>query len=118
MKLNSNKRIHLMVDVVKMALVIAISMGLVSLIVFAVSDEPWNAIYNFFIGPFISTRRIGNIIEAASPLMFTALGVIIIFGAGQFSMISEGSFFIGTCGAMIVAITCPMPAGIDRKSVV
>ena len=44
MKLNSNKRIHLMVDVVKMALVIAISMGLVSLIVFAVSDEPWNAI--------------------------------------------------------------------------
>lgn len=112
MKLNSNKRIHLMVDVVKMALVIAISMCLVSLIVFAVSDDPWNAIYNFFIGPFVSTRRIGNIIEAASPLMFTALGVIIIFGAGQFSMISEGAFFIGTCGAMVVAITCPLPAGV------
>jgi len=112
MKLNSNKRIHLMVDAVKMALIIAISCALVSLIVFAVSDDPGNAIYNFFIGPFTSLRRIGNIVEAASPLMFTALGVIIIFGAGQFSMISEGSFFIGTCGAMIVAITCPMPAGI------
>lgn len=112
MKLNSNKRIHLIVDLVKMAMIIAISCALVSLIVFAVSDEPGNAIYNFFIGPFTSLRRIGNIIEAASPLMFTALGVIIIFGAGQFSMISEGSFFIGTCGAMIVAITCPMPAGL------
>ena len=112
MKLNSNKRIHLLVDMVKMTLIIAISCALVSLIVFAVSDDPGNAIYNFFIGPFTSLRRIGNIVEAASPLMFTALGVIIIFGAGQFSMISEGSFFIGTCGAMIVAITCPMPAGI------
>ena len=112
MKLNSNKRIHLLVDMVKMTLIIAISCALVSLIVFAVSDDPGNAIYNFFIGPFTSLRRIGNIVEAASPLMFTALGVIIIFGAGQFSMISEGSFFIGTCGAMIVAIACPMPAGL------
>lgn len=112
MKLNSNKRIHLLVDMVKMTLIIAISCALVSLIVFAVSEDPGNAIYNFFIGPFTSLRRIGNIVEAASPLMFTALGVIIIFGAGQFSMISEGSFFIGTCGAMIVAIACPMPAGL------
>ncbi|MFQ7877915.1 hypothetical protein [Enterocloster sp.] len=46
----------------------------------------------------------GNIIEAASPLMFTALAVIIIFGSGQFSMIAEGSFFIGITGAMVVAI--------------
>lgn len=112
MKLNSNKRIHLLVDAVKMALIIAISCALVSLIVFAVSDDPGNAIYNFFIGPFTSLRRVGNIIEAASPLMFTALGVIIIFGAGQFSMISEGSFFIGTAGAMVVAITLQLPAGL------
>lgn len=112
MKTNSNKRIHLLVDTVKMALIIVIACALVSLIVFAVSDDPWNAIYNFFVGPFTTLRRIGNVVEAASPLMFTALGVIIIFGAGQFSMISEGSFFIGTAGAMIVAITCKLPAGI------
>ena len=37
MKANSNKRIHLIVDMVKMAMIIAISCGLVSLIVFAVS---------------------------------------------------------------------------------
>lgn len=112
MKNNSNKRINLLVDGAKMALIIAIACGLVSLIVFAVSEDPWNAIYNFFVGPFTTLRRAGNIVEAASPLMFTALGVIIIFGAGQFSMISEGSFFIGTAGAMIVAITCQLPSGI------
>lgn len=112
MKNNSNKRINLLVDGAKMALIIAIACGLVSLIVFAVSEDPWNAIYNFFVGPFTTLRRAGNIVEAASPLMFTALGVIIIFGAGQFSMISEGSFFIGTAGAMIVAISCQLPSGI------
>lgn len=110
--MNSNKRIHLLVDTVKLALIIAIACGLVSVIVFAVSEDPMNAIYNFFIGPFTSVRRIGNIIEAASPLIFTALAVIIIFGSGQFSMIAEGSFFIGTSGAMVVAIAMDLPAGI------
>lgn len=118
MKHNSNKRIHLLVDSVKMALIIAVACALVSLIVFVVSGDPWNAIYYFFVGPFTTLRRIGNIVEAAAPLMFTALGVIIIFGAGQFSMISEGSFFIGTAGAMIVAISCKLPAGIHPMAAI
>ena len=112
MKINSQKKINLLVDCVKMLMIVAIACALVSLIVFAVSDDPLNAIYNFFVGPFTTLRRVGNIVEAASPLMFTALAVVIIFGAGQFSMIAEGSFFIGTAGAMVVAITIGMPAGL------
>lgn len=107
--MNSNKRINLLVDLVKLALIILIACVLVSVIVFVVSDDPWTAISSFFLGPFTSLRRVGNIIEAASPLMFTALAVIIIFGSGQFSMIAEGSFFIGITGAMIVAIACKLP---------
>ena len=98
--MNSNKKINLLVDAVKLALIIFIACALVSLIVLIVSDDPMTAITSFFIGPFTSLRRIGNIIEAAAPLMFTALAVIIIFGSGQFSMIAEGSFFIGTSGAI------------------
>ena len=108
--MNSNKRINLLVDLVKLALVILIACVLVSVIVFIVSDDPWTAISSFFLGPFTSLRRVGNIIEAASPLMFTALAVIIIFGSGQFSMIAEGSFFIGITGAMVVAIACKDPS--------
>ena len=102
--MNSNKKINLLVDAVKLALIIFIACALVSLIVLLVSDDPMTAITSFFIGPFTSLRRIGNIIEAAAPLMFTALAVIIIFGSGQFSMIAEGSFFIGTSGAMVTSI--------------
>lgn len=110
--MNSNKKINLLVDAVKLALIIFIACALVSLIVLLVSDDPMTAITSFFIGPFTALRRIGNIIEAAAPLMFTALAVIIIFGSGQFSMIAEGSFFIGTSGAMIIAIACKLPGGV------
>lgn len=116
--MNSNKKINLLVDVVKLALIIFIACALVSIIVLIVSDEPMTAITSFFIGPFTSLRRIGNIIEAASPLMFTALAVIIIFGSGQFSMIAEGSFFIGITGAMIVAIACKLPGGIHPAAAI
>ncbi|OQB24000.1 MAG: Branched-chain amino acid transport system / permease component [Firmicutes bacterium ADurb.Bin182] len=107
-----NRRINLIVDLTKMLLIILIACVLVFIIVFLTSQEPADAVYSFFVGPFTSLRRIGNIVEAATPLMFTALAVIIIFRAGQFSMISEGAFFIGILGAMIVAITGRMPPGI------
>lgn len=116
--MDSNKRINLLVDLVKLALIILIACVLVSVIVWAVSDDPVTAITSFFIGPFTSLRRIGNIIEAASPLMFTALAVIIIFGSGQFSMIAEGSFFIGTTGAMVVAIACKLPVGLHPTAAI
>ena len=116
--MNSNKRINLLVDMVKLGLIILIACAMVSVIVFMVSDDPMTAITSFFIGPFTSLRRIGNIIEAAAPLMFTALAVIIIFGSGQFSMIAEGSFFIGTTGAMVVAIACKLPAGIHSAAAI
>jgi ABC-type uncharacterized transport system permease subunit len=110
--MDSNKRIRLIVDIARLALTILVSCGLVVLIVLGTSKDPMSAFSSFFIGPFTSLRRIGNIIEAAAPLMFTALAVIMIFGAGQFSMITEGAFFIGTLGAMMIATSCPLPAGI------
>lgn len=106
----TNKRINLLVDFLKLLLIITIACGLVSIIVLMVSDVPGEAIYSFFIGPFTSLRRIGNIIEAATPLMFTALAVTIIFRSGQFSMISEGAFFVGGCGAMIAGISWELPS--------
>lgn len=102
-------RISLLVDITRMLIIIVTACVLVSIIVLLVSDVPQDAISSFFLGPFTSLRRIGNIIEAATPLMFTALAVIIIFRAGQFSMISEGAFFVGATGAMIAGISFNLP---------
>lgn len=108
----SNKKINLLVDSVKLLMILLIALAMIAVIIFLVSDEPGNALYNFFIGPFLSMRRIGNIIEGACPLIFTALAVMLIFGAGQFSMIAEGSFFLGTSAAMVVSLAITLPAGV------
>lgn len=108
----STKRINLLVDTAKLLLIVVISFLIVAAIIFTASEEPLNALYNFFVGPWLSIRRIGNMVEGATPLIFTALAVMIIFGSGQFSMISEGSFFVGATVAMVLSIAVPLPAGI------
>ncbi|WP_303132904.1 ABC transporter permease [Olsenella phocaeensis] len=108
----NNKQINLLVDAVKLLLIMAITLAVIAAIIFSVSDDPLNALYNFFVGPFLSMRRIGNIVEGACPLTFTAMAVMLIFKAGQFSMISEGSFFIGTGVAMSTSLAVPMPTGL------
>jgi simple sugar transport system permease protein len=105
----NNKRINVLVDMTKMILIIVSSCFLVYVIIVLVSDVPREAVKSFFLGPFSTLRRFGNIIEAATPLMFTGLAVIIIFRSGQFSMISEGAFFVGACGAMIAGISWTLP---------
>lgn len=114
----NSKRIDLIVDIVKILLVIVIAFVLVTAIVFFISDDPGVALYSFFIGPFTSLRRIGNIISGACPLIFTALAVILIFGVGQFSMISEGSFFGGAAVAMALAIGLNLPSYIHPVVVI
>ncbi len=106
------RSINQLVDSTKLAIVVVVACLLVSLIILMVSDQPWVAISSFFFGPFSTIRRIGNILEGAIPLIFTALAVTLIFRAGQFSMISEGSFFIGILGATIVGISLDLPAGL------
>ena len=106
----NNKSINLRVDLLKLLIIIAISFALVSIIVFAVSEEPLVAIHAFFIGPFATFRRIGNLIETMTPLIFAALAVTVIFRSGLFSLIAEGAFYMGTVGAMIIALTMNMSA--------
>jgi simple sugar transport system permease protein len=108
----NSKKINILVDLTKIALIIGTALSLVSVIILLVSEDPANAIYQFFIGPFTSLRRIGNIIEAATPLIFTGLAVTIIFRSGLFSLVSEGAFFIGITGSMIAAIAFSLPPGL------
>ena len=105
----NQKRINFLVDACKLLLVFFIAFLIVAAIVFSVSKEPMNALYCFFVGPFQSIRRIGNIITGACPLIFTSLAVLLIFGAGRFSMISEGAFFIGSSVAMMLSVSLSLP---------
>ena len=48
----SEKRINLLVDVVRLLIIVLISGVLVSSVIFMVSEDPSVAIYSVFLGPF------------------------------------------------------------------
>ena len=103
------KNVNGVVEAVKTLVVVLISLILVSLVVAVASQEPLNALYNFFIGPFTTARRFSQIIECMIPLMFTALALIVMFRASMINFAAEGAFFLGTLGATLVAVYVPLP---------
>lgn len=89
------------------AVVIALAIALV--LILLVSQNPLDALQSFVLGPFSSTRHLGNIIEESLPLVFTGLAACVMFKASQFSMTGEGSFFIGGLVATLVALKSNLP---------
>ena len=71
---------------------------------------PWAAIVTFTAGPIGDLRRFGNIVEFATPLLFTGLAVSLMFRAGMFNLGAEGSFFLGGVGATFAILLLPVPA--------
>ncbi len=94
----------LKVEIVRTLLAISISLALLIFLVYFVSDEPIQALKHLFLGPLNSKRGFGNIIEEWIPLIFTGLGVALIFSSNVFNLASEGSFFIGGMLAMVLSL--------------
>jgi len=89
------------------AILLALLLGFV--IIYFVSEEPFEAFATFVFGPFSSPMRFGNMIEAAIPLIFTGLAVSLAFEASQFNIGAEGQFFLGAVAGTIVGIVLPLP---------
>lgn len=96
-------------EVGRTALAIVIALAIALVIVFAVSEEPGDALAKFMLGPLDSLRHIGNVIELMIPLTFTGIAISLMFAAAQFNLGAEGGFFIGAIAASFVAIKIPLP---------
>ncbi len=84
------------------AILVALAISFV--IIFMVSEQPLEAIYQLLTGPLSSKRNFGNVLESMVPLIFTGTGVCIMFSANQINLASEGAFHIGGLIASCVAI--------------
>ena len=97
-------------EILRTVLAIAISLIVILALVFFVSDEPLNVVYNLFVGPLTSIRRFGSVIEIMIPLMFTGLAIAITFSANRFNLISESSFHFGAVTAAYIGVFIPFSA--------
>mgnify|MGYP000071617188 CR=1 FL=1 len=107
--MNSNKKY----DILRTVLSIGIALLISFIIIFVTTDEPVKAILELLTGPLKSTRRFGNVIEAMIPLIFTGVGVSIMFAANEINLAGEGSFHIGGLVATYIAINTALPAVIS-----
>lgn len=71
--------------------------------------DPRGAIAMFLLGPVGDLRHFGNIIETATPLLFTGLAVALMFRTGMFNLGAEGSFFLGAVFATFAVLELPLP---------
>jgi len=76
-------------------LVPVISLLVLILLVITLSDTPAKTLYFFFIGPFRNLFSFGNMLNAAVPLVFGALGITVAMKAGNLNLGGEGQIYLG-----------------------
>ena len=97
-------------ELIRILIAIGIAVFLALVIIFFTSKEPIEALKYFLIGPLTNLRRMGNVIEAMLPLMFTGLAVCLIARTKVFNLASEGAFFLGGAVAALCAVLLPLPS--------
>ena len=101
-------------SVIRVATSILIALIIAAAIIFAVADDPLTALKRFLLGPFSTKRNFFNAVEMMVPLVFCGLAINVMHKSGLFSMVADSSFYFSGVIAAILAIACPMPAGIHQ----
>lgn len=110
--MHSTKRIEQLFFILRDVLAIIISITISFFLICSVSEDPAGAMSNFLLGPVKTISRIGYIVEKMIPLMFTGVGVCIMFSCRQINLGSEGAFFLGGVISTVIAVFVKLPAGI------
>jgi simple sugar transport system permease protein len=89
---------------------VAVGIALLSAlaVVALVSKHPLDTMLNFTLGPLMSWRYAGNVVELAIPLAFTGLATAVLFQASLFNLGAEGTFYAGGLAASVIALYCPV----------
>jgi len=82
----------------------AIGIIVIILLIVILSDTPLKTIYFFFIGPFRNIIGFTNMLNAAVPLVFGALGIIIAMKTGNLNLGGEGQIYTGAFFTTITAL--------------
>ncbi len=100
--------------VIRVLTSILIALIIAAIIIFAVADDPLTALNKFLLGPFSTKRNFFNAVETMIPLVFCGLAINVMHKSGLFSMAADSSFYFSGVVAAMLAIACPLPAGVHQ----
>jgi len=87
-----------------LAIALAVSFALVIALILVLSRSPLTTVYWFFVGAFANRYSLGNMLNAAVPLVFTGLGITVAFKASVFNLGGEGQIYAGGLAATAVCL--------------
>ncbi len=108
----TTKDIEKQFEIIRVLIAVVIALIVAFALISVVSEQPIEALKQFLVGPLMSVRNFGNVMELFIPLVFAGLAVCIMFQCNQFNMGAEGAFFLGGLGAGYAAVNFVLPAGI------
>lgn len=100
--MKNNRFLYIDVLGIFSAIILAVLIGFV--LIFFVSDEPFQAISAFVLGPISSSFNFSTVINKAVPLIFTGLALAVVFQTNVFSMGAEGQLYVGAFTGALVAV--------------
>lgn len=98
-------------SVIRIFVAIGLSLLVVFVVIFFVSDNPLYAIQKMILGPLQTKRSFFNVLERATPLIFTGLALNVSLRSGVFNLAADSSFYMGAVLAAFVSIKLPLAAG-------
>ena len=106
---NSDRLLELKFSVLRGFAAILVSITVAAILIFIISNQPVNALFQLLLSPLGNERQMWNILERMIPFMFTGLAVCVMFSAKQFNLAAEGCVMLGAFMAAMTAIYVPMP---------
>lgn len=96
--------------IVRVLFAILIGILIAVALICIVSETPLDSIKMFFVGPFRSKVRMGNLVDLATVILFCGLASAIPFQAGLFCLGAEGGLYFGAALGTAFAVSTNLPA--------
>ncbi len=107
----SPRRGYYLSKVIPLLIVFAVAFGITSILVAISGFNPGEVFLGLFSGGFGSLHRLGQALNQATPLLFCALGLLLVFRAGIWNLGAEGQLYMGAVGALIAGYFVPSIPG-------
>ena len=94
-------RVEFLFEFLRVILGLAIAYLFTLLAIVFVAENPLEAVREFAIGPFLTTRRFGQIMGKFIPYLISGCGMCFIYACGSFNLIGEGIVNFAPCIAAL-----------------
>lgn len=98
-------------EIIRIVMAFLIALAVSAVLIFMTSDMPLESLNHFLFGPMRKLKYFSNVLEMMIPLTFAGLALSIVYQSRNFSLIADGSLYIGSVVASYVAIKFVLPGG-------